>query len=820
MRVYNLSNNPYKTNTENSQIAPWVATGFWPSKWIQCQGSGDKPFVSAYKKCFELEKDYTIRVHVSADERYELFVDGELIGRGSERGDKYNWYFETYDLELEKGSHVIVARVWTLMSLKPAAQISVSPGFIFSPQEEPFIELLGTGVSKWEAKILDGYEFVPFDYDMPQWAATGAKLKIDGRLFQWGFQLGRGNGWLPVKVGEPGFCGTCNYILDNSQVLKSAKLLEQIETETKVGVVRFVGDINSLEDIEKVIICKSSDLPLEHEQWQKLIDGQTLIINPHTTKRIIIDLGDYYCMYPKIEMSGGKDSLLRLYWGEALYEKDEKLNYIKSNRDIVFDRYFRGIGDVFETDGGEKRAFDTLWWHAGRYLELIVKTKEEPLVLNSLKFYETRYPLELESSFDCDDDSLQNIKSRLFRTLQMCAHETYMDCPYYEQLMYVGDTRIQSLVTYVSTLDTLLPEKAINMFQYSSFNHTGLIKCAYPDSTGKIIPSFCLWWIGMVYDFALWRGNKTFIRSLMPVVRGTIERYLYDTDENGLLINPEGWNFYDWANNDENILYEDNEHWSFGVPAFNHSNESSIFNWHMVLSLKYLSRLEEYLGETEMSIRSERIAASLSAKIIDKFWDKNRGIFSDDLNYSSYSEHSQILSVLSGTLDTKYLNCIKQAFESGVKLIETSIYFSHYYVEALRMLECEEIISQKLSIWNNLSTEGLMTTPEVFSSDTRSDCHAWGAHPFYHMFATLLGVRPGSMAFETVEIRPSLLHLNHLKGSLVHSMGMIDVELTRLDKDIRANIYLPEGLKGCLKYCDRQWELRTGYNEILIHLPL
>ncbi|WP_372490084.1 hypothetical protein [Chitinophaga sedimenti] len=30
-----------------------------------------------------------------------------------------------------------------------------------------------------------------------------------------------------------------------------------------------------------------------------------------------------------------------------------------------------------------------------------------------------------------------------WRTSRLCAYETYMDCPYYEQLQYIGDTRIR-----------------------------------------------------------------------------------------------------------------------------------------------------------------------------------------------------------------------------------------------------------------------------------------------------------------------------------------------------------------------------------------
>ena len=32
-------------------------------------------------------------------------------------------------------------------------------------------------------------------------------------------------------------------------------------------------------------------------------------------------------------------------------------------------------------------------------------------------------------------------------------NETYMDCPYYEQLQYLGDTRIQALITLFNTGD-------------------------------------------------------------------------------------------------------------------------------------------------------------------------------------------------------------------------------------------------------------------------------------------------------------------------------------------------------------------------------
>ena len=69
------------------------------------------------------------------------------------------------------------------------------------------------------------------------------------------------------------------------------------------------------------------------------------------------------------------------------------------------------------------------------------------MTLERCGFLETRYPLEMESRFRSSDRRLDAIAPLALRSLQMCAHETYMDCPYYEQMMSVGDTRLEALTT-------------------------------------------------------------------------------------------------------------------------------------------------------------------------------------------------------------------------------------------------------------------------------------------------------------------------------------------------------------------------------------
>ena len=112
-------------------------------------------------------------------------------------------------------------------------------------------------------------------------------------------------------------------------------------------------------------------------------------------------------------------------------------------------------------DGGDGRLFTTHWWRSGRYCLLEVKAGETPLTIRRLALDEARYPLENEGAFECGDQELGPVIRIAVRGLQMCSHETFMDCPYYEQLMYVGDTRLEMLTTYVVSRDDRLVRRGI-----------------------------------------------------------------------------------------------------------------------------------------------------------------------------------------------------------------------------------------------------------------------------------------------------------------------------------------------------------------------
>jgi len=105
---------------------------------------------------------------------------------------------------------------------------------------------------------------------------------------------------------------------------------------------------------------------------------------------------------------------------------------------------------------------------------------------------------------------------------------------------------------------------------------------------------------------------------------------------------------------------------------------------------------------------------------------------------------------------------------------------------------------------------GLTSTPEN-PEPTRSDTHAWAAHPNYGLLATVLGVRAASRGFRTVAISPALGSLRRAEGRVPHPRGDIDVALTRVGSaGLSAEVTLPPGVSGRFEWQGRTVALRAG----------
>lgn len=782
------------------------STSPWRARWVgHPDEHGQAPVVIAYRCRFALPSAATVRVHVSADERYELFVDGWRVGRGPERGDRDNWFYETYDLDLAAGEHLLVARTWWLGPNGPApfAQVSVRPAFWLMAEGEPS-PLLDTGVAPWQCLRLDGYSFHPPATDA--FTCVGARTRVDGRRFPWGFERGGGEGWRDVAAVSASYPKSLVGESPLDWLLRPALLPPMLDQPVPPGKTRHVQAVPSLE-VATIPVMASEHLPDEAAGWDGLLAAdQPLTIPSHTRRRVLIDLGDYYCAYPQLLVSGGAGAAVRVQWAESLFHphpsKDASGNDRpgprgKGDRGEIEGKVFRGLGDRFDLDGGEGRLYEPLWWEAGRYVQVVVETSDQPLTIRALTLRETRYPLEFGSTFTCSDPRLEQVIKPALRTLQMCMHETYFDCPYYEQLMYAGDTRTEALTTYATAADARLPRKAVELFDLSR-SPGGLTSSRYPTHIRQTIPPFSLWWIGMLSDYAMWRGEMDFVARRMPGARAVLDAWRSKINHDGVCESPAGWNFVDWVRT-----------WHHGIPPAAHHGPSGILNWHFVMILGLAADLEELLGEPELAARNRRTADTIARGADALFWDERRGLFADDPARQHFSEHAQCLALLSGRVDPAKRERVASSLFSDPDLSRTTIYFTHYLFEVCRLTGRMDVLFERLGLWFDLPNNGFVTCYEL-PEPTRSDCHAWGAHPVFHYFATILGIRPTAPALSRVEVRPQLGPLTSAKGRMVHPRGTISVEVRREKGRLIGSAELPEGVEGVLLLADRRIVLRPG----------
>jgi hypothetical protein len=746
--------------------APFTDQAAWPARWILAAESGD---VVGFRLRVECSEAAEIVVHVSADERYELWLDGDLVGRGPSRGDIGHWSFESYRLQLPPGAHWLAARVWSLGDDAPLAQLSVGDGPTFLLAAETVhgrLPKLDTGTATWQAAALPGHGRRP----KGDGYGCGARHVSDGRTYPWGWQTGADDlEWSAATEGR-----TTNGL----RLLVPSRLPAPAQRWAEGARIRHVAAHPAGEPTHDRVVQPAENLDDEARDWQRLLDGAALTLPPGTCRRVLIDLDQYVCAYPVLDLDGGRDAEVRLHWQESLYETEDGAG--KGHRDVVAGKLFGrpgleadGIGDSFVAGGGHER-HSTLWWQSGRYVEVLVTTAAEPLTITRLQFRETHYPYEDRSRFTASDPRLAQVGVLAFRTLLACSHETTMDCPYYEQLQYAGDTRLQCLIAYATTGDDALARQALRAFAHSQ-DGNGLVASRTPSRRSSPIPPFTLWWVAMVHDFALWRGDLAFVADLMPAVRAAVEVHQQSVDDRGIFHALHGWNFTDWvpgwdAGSPPGIVQDGEQHPDWPGPG---RGVSAVLHLQLALVARQVAELESWVGEPDASARYARLADQLLAAADDAFYDADRGLYADDLGHTAFSEHSQALALLAGA---KYGEPAVRTMllEPPVPLARTTVYFDHYLFEALHAIGRTDVLLARLDLWFGLLDQGLRTVVE-HPEPTRSDCHAWGAHPLYHYVATLLGVRPTAPGMTSVTIAPQLGGLEWAQASVPTPHGPLQI---------------------------------------------
>jgi alpha-L-rhamnosidase len=431
----------------------------------------------------------------------------------------------------------------------------------------------------------------------------------------------------------------------------------------------------------------------------------------------------------------------------------------------------------------------------------------------------TAYPFEERARFDAGDATLGRVWEVGWRTARLCAHETYQDCPYYEQLQYVGDTRIQALISYAVAGDDRLARQAIEAFDRSRRSE-GITYSRYPSAPQQFIPPFSLLWVGMVHDYWTWRDDPAFVRRQLAGTRTVLDWFSERLRPDGLLGRLPWWNFLDWSDD-----------FAEGVPPQDADGGSVPLSLQLALALREAADLETALGEPERAARHRARADAIVDAARRLAWDAGRALLADTPAKGRFSQQTNILALLSGAApagEAKPLldrvlalprPSIRDAGRRGSGfegVARASVYFRFYLSRALEALGEGERYLPELEPWREMLEVGLSTFAEIPSAGTRSDCHAWSAHPNYDLLRLVAGIKPGSPGFRTVRIEPHLGTLGRLEASLPHPAGAIDVAYRRDGDALEARVTLPPGLTGALSWRGTTRSLAPGEQTVFL----
>jgi len=757
------------------------------AEWVGPAGDAGEEFgVYLFRHEFELaEVPESLEVGVSADNRYRLFLNGEELSNGPARGDLARWREDTIELApgLKSGRNVLAAVVWNFAEHKPVAQVTARTGFrVASTRDE-----LETGSGGWRMLRSEGH--APLVQEWWKWArgwyACGAGERRDGR------ELPRG--WREAGFDDTGW--------SVPPVIEEAPWTLVPRPFPLFGWERHEFEVVAEDGVRRTPLEADLEIPAGGERTLVLDAGKLLI-------------GD-----PRFRFRGGEGAEIEFVYAESPIGEGG----MKGNRDVLTDKSIQGLSDLYIANGGEGQEFRPLQWRCARYIEVRVTTREEPLVIEDAAFYFSAYPFERRGSFESNDPALDEIFEVGLWTLRNCAHETYMDCPYYERLDYPGDTYVQARTTLFGFGDDRLIRSAIDLYP-GWRDPRGFVMSAYPqqrleEDGGAVIPNYSLSLADMIHDHYWHIGDAEYTRSKLGLIDEFLAAYAEYVDEEAGLLGPvPGWTFIDWA-------------FKRGGPAGcdrdDPKGESAILTMVYLQSLQHALVLHERLGGTPNTAEWQRLEKVLREGVWRRCWSEDEGLVLDHPELGGRSQHAQVLAVLTDVApEERQAELLLRGMQEDVRQVYG--FYKCYLFQALRKAGIGALFYDQLGEYHQVLSKGLTTLPESLDQrggSDRSDCHAWTSAPSYEALATVLGVQPAEPGFARVSIEPHLGPLLRASGTVPTPRGEIEVALERQPagrgnerRRFVAKVTLPEGVSGEFAWQGERRELVAGEQEIVVEV--
>jgi hypothetical protein len=788
----------------------------WNPDWNDNASSTSAGGFVDFRKTLDITDipDKPLKIQISADTRYKLWINSQLVHTGPVKGDAQEWFFDELDIQsfLRKGENKIAVRVLRLFpgSHHGVAFVRMPVGGLhivtLSQDDEKPSVTLDTNES-WESSIdfavrlpcdLKDDDFLHVYEDIDN-GKTATRHWIPAQPHKFMASYGLGPFWNLTPRSIP---------FHRTEAIKPQKLHN-------------IASTMPADEWEALLLDMSTQV-------------RSLTLPRGTKHHIELEVASHTTAFLKFTFARPQKagSTLRVTYAECYEDEPVVTPYIRRKGDRTdstkglygpHDTYaFGGQGAPLlqhELDEVEKEIYSPFHFRTFRILSIdILVAAGADLTFYGLQILQTNYDLDVQDSFDVGDNqeqnaAIQSLRTTSLRTLRNCMHDTYEDCPFYEQLQYAMDTRSSALFTYCVSGDDRLARQAIRQLCNSFQPRLGLTASRAPSHQLQIIPHFSLYWVCMVFDHFKYFGDAAFTTSFLSVIDAVLRSFEERIDtKNGLIRafnSGDKWEFVDWI-----------PAWKpFGIPpSAQTSGYLSFTNCLYAYTLKYAASSLQNLGHSmQAEVYSDRAKQTIH-EVREHCYDGKfftDGLAKDADHSRDYSPHSQIWAVLSGCISgeeaSRLLRSSLSKLDSGKGPFDSpSVAMLFYTLRALS--EAGEIYDESFkSFWTPWyrQLEQNVTTWVEDDVSQRSDCHAWGSAPLYELMAEVAGITPAEPGFRSVEVRPRTNIYSKGKARMpingVLGRGLVDVEWEHSEHRTHVTVKITEsvgstGLKDITVY--------------------
>jgi alpha-L-rhamnosidase len=519
--------------------------------------------------------------------------------------------------------------------------------------------------------------------------------------------------------------------------------------------------------------------------WKKLDLDRNLKPNDYRVSDIVIsrpvtlvfDLGGKQLGRLFVEADGEAGVVVDMGWSEDLNSL---------GMPYLYKRLQVNAAVRFITREGHDR-YETFKPYGARYLQVHVDPGGSPCIIKKTGIIRQVYPFSKRGSFACSNPMLDRIWELGWRTLRVCAEDSYIDTPFRERGLYAGDALPEYAITLATSGDSRLMKRSLMLFQ-DMYRET--MYGANEEGLGDFV-LLTLLELNWYYQVT---GDLEFVRSLYPNYHSLMQHIMERRNDAGYYA--PGRVFIEWTKIDKTA-------------------DLTAYQAYLAEAFRSMEALAGALGFGGDAAMYGTEAGRLEHVVNTLFWDEGNGAYRDGFRGGeAIGHHYPVSSVLPLLFEISprtredslvaFLDRELRDIGEETRNRKITPYGSFYLFAALYRTGHAALAERfMLRYWSRMIRQGDDTSWENFDiggeegGGQGTASHAWSGHPTFFLSTEVLGVRLGfshELDRSQIEISPQSGTLSWARGTVPHPAGLVGVDWRIEGERLMMHLLLPEGV--------------------------